>query len=283
MHPEIENMLGSHADFVQVDGRKLAYSEIRPPESKGTVLLLTGLSSKRFGWYKQFREFGKHYHTIALDNRDAGDSDLTTAPYTVADQADDAAAILRTLKVEKANVIGISMGGFMSLELTLRHPELVQKLVLVATSAGGKSSARPHLNLIPFFLLLPLFGRNDAGTRAEMVYKRIMAPDFLGANREESDIIKEIARYKPMSRAAYNRPLRACQLHDAAARLDRINKPTLVIHGESDPLVPAANGRNLAKNIKNARLIIYEKTGHIPIIERAADFNRDVLNFLDEN
>ena len=283
MNSVIANIFGATTHFVEVDNRKLAYSEICPSESKGTILLLTGLSSKRFGWYKQFQEFGKHYRTIALDHRDAGDSDLASAPYTVLDQADDAAAVLRKLNVERAHVIGISMGGFISLQLTLRYPELVDKLVLVVTSAGGRAAARPNWNLIPLFVLLPLFGSRDAGTRAKIVYNRIMAPNFLRNHPEEASIIQETARYKPMRRQAYNRQLRACQTHDVSNRLGEIDKPTLVVHGALDPLIPVANGRNLAAKIKNARLIVYENTGHIPIIERAADFNRDVLEFLGED
>lgn len=279
----VAHSLGFDTRFVEINSRKLAYSEIAPENPRGTVLLLTGLSSKRLGWYKQFREFGKHYRTIALDNRDAGDSDLTAAPYRTADQADDAAAVLRALKIEKANVVGISMGGFMSLELVLRHAELVEKLVLVCTGAGGGGAARPKLNLLPIFFLLPLLAGRDAGKRARLVYSRIMANNFVRNHPEEMRVVEEIARYKPMSSRAYNRQLRACRLHDVSKRLGEINKPTLVIHGESDPLVPLANGQHLARNIKNARLVVYPNTGHIPIIERAAEFNRDVLQFLSEN
>lgn len=280
MNSAITNIFGSITHFVEVDNRKLAYSEICPAKPRGTILLLTGLSSKRFGWYKQFQEFGKYYRTIALDHRDAGDSDLARLPYKIEDQADDAATVLRHLNVERAHVIGISMGGFISLQLTLRHSELVEKLVLVVTSAGGKAAARPYWNLIPLFVLLPLFGSRDAGERAKIVYNRIMAPGFLRNHPEETKLIEEIARYKPMSRQAYNRQLRACQLHDVSQRLSEIDKPTLVVHGALDPLIPVANGRNLAAKIKNASLIVYDNTGHIPIIERAADFNRDVLKFL---
>jgi len=113
--------------FVTVDGRKLAYDEVCPPDPKGTVLLLTGLGAKRLGWYRQLPVFGQVYRTIALDHRDTGDSDPSPGPYTTADQADDAAAVLRALGVARAHVVGISMGGFIALELTLRHPELVDK------------------------------------------------------------------------------------------------------------------------------------------------------------
>ena len=97
---------------VLIDGRALAYDEVSPPDPKGTILLLTGLAAKRLGWYKQLEVFGQTYRTIALDHRDTGDSDLASGSYTTADQADDAAAVLQALGVERASVVGISMGGF---------------------------------------------------------------------------------------------------------------------------------------------------------------------------
>src|SRR5689334_12414843 len=118
--------------FVSVDGRRLAYDEVCPANPQGTVLLLTGLASKRQGWYRQMDVFGQIYRTIALDHRDIGDSDPFTSPYRIADQADDAAALLRAMAIPQAMVAGISMGGYIALELTLRHPELVQKLVLTS-------------------------------------------------------------------------------------------------------------------------------------------------------
>lgn len=278
----VQSIFETAPRFVTVSGRKLAYTEVAPANPLGTILLLTGLSSKRLGWYKQITEFGRHYRTIALDHRDVGDSDKVSEPYAIADQADDAAAFLRALDIERANLVGISMGGFISLELTVRHPELVEKLVLVATSAGGGGAARPKLNLLPMFFLMPLLYRRDAGARAQMVYRRIMAPGYARRNPAEMQRVADIARYRPIHREAYNRQLRACQLHDVSKRLGEINKPTLVVHGTDDPLVPLANGQHLARNIKNARLIVYPETGHIPIIERAAEFNRDVLNFLAE-
>src|SRR2546429_5283424 len=98
-----EAMLGTEPSFVTVDGRKLAYSEVSPPNPKGTILLLTGLAAKRYGWYKQFEVFGRSYRTVALDHRDISDSDEVTSAYTAADMADDAAAALKALGVERAH------------------------------------------------------------------------------------------------------------------------------------------------------------------------------------
>ncbi len=259
-------------------GRKLAYEEVCPANPKGTILLLTGLASKRLAWYKQMKEFGQFYRTIALDHRDVGDSDQTPAPYGIIDQAEDAAMFLQALGIGKANIIGISMGGFISLELTLRHPEIIEKLVLVSTSAGGLTNVPSSPRLwLSFFRREKL----EPGEAARRVYGRIMGPGYADAHPDVMSEIADIARYRPMSEAAYQRQLRACLRHNAANRLDQIHVPTLVIHGDKDLLVPTANGKRLARKIPGAKLLLYPGAGHLPIIEQSERFNRDVLNFLD--
>lgn len=263
--------------YVTIQGRRIAYDEVSPPHPRGVILLLTGLAAKRLGWYKQLEVFGREYRTIALDHRDVGDSDPVSAPYRIADQADDAAAVLRALGVTQAHVVGISMGGYIALELTLRYPGLVDKLVLVATSAGGLSHAWPSPRML---LMLARRSQQEVGELTRRVYTRIMAPGYAESHPEEMERIVAVGRYRPMTRDAYRRQLRAVLRHDVSRRLAQVHVPTLVIHGEDDPLVVVQNGINLAQRIPGARLIIYPRTGHIPIIERAQRFNRDVLAFL---
>jgi 3-oxoadipate enol-lactonase len=263
---------------VLIDGRTMAYDEVSPPHPKGTVLLLTGLGAKRLGWYKQLDVFGQIYRAIAVDHRDTGDSDLTPAPYTTADQADDVAAMLKALGIQQAAIVGISMGGFISLELTLRHPELVEKLVLTSTSAGGPTHVQPG----PEMLAMLAGDRRgmEPGEVGRQTYALIMAPGYAEHHPEVMERVTENARYRPQPAEAYRRQLQACMGHNASDRLDQIHVPTLVVHGEADPLVPVENGKYLAAHIPGARLILYPDTGHIPIIERADEYNRDVLAFL---
>ena len=265
---------------VLIDGRKLAYDEARPAnpaDEKGTILLLTGLGSKRLGWARQLGVFGREYRTIAMDYRDTGDSDEATADYTVADLADDAAALLKALGIARAHVVGISLGGFTALQFALRHAEMLDKLVLVSTSPGGSVHIPASQDVLA--LLAPAPGV-EAGERAIHVYSQIMAAEFVAEHPAEMERIAETARYRSQSAAAYMRQLRASLSHDVVDSLDHITAPTLVIHGGADPLVPTPNGAYLAAHISGAQAIIYPGVGHIPIVEREAEFNRDVLAFL---
>lgn len=267
--------------IVKVNGRKFAYDEVAPPNPQGTVLLLTGLGSKRLAWYKQLNEFGRYYRTLALDHRDTGDSDPTPAPYTIKDQAEDAVNFLKALNISRAHIVGISMGGFISLEIVLRYPQMVDKLVLVSTSGGGLTNVPASPRLWGQMLLAGRSReRQEIGALAKRTYTNIMGPGYAANHPEVMEEIAQIARYHPMSGAAYGRQFRACLTHNAATRLNQIQRPTLIIHGDKDPLVPFPNGRRLARHIPGAKMLVYSNVGHIPIIERAEQFNRDVLSFL---
>lgn len=266
--------------FVEVDGRKLAYNEVSPAEPKGTILLLTGLAAKRYGWYYQLDEFGRSYRTIALDHRDISDSDPFNEPYTIADLADDAATAMRALGAQRASVIGISLGGFVALQFAIRHPEQVDKLVLVSTSAGGATHVQPGPEALA--RLAPASRENlEVGELAKQNYAAIMGPGFAENYPQDLENIAEIARYRQLRAPAYIRQLQAAMGHDASQQLDRIQAPTLIIHGDVDPLVPPGNGDYLAQHIKGAQHIVYHNVGHVPIIECPEQFNRDVLAFLE--
>ena len=264
--------------FATVAGRRLAYEEVTPDHPEATVLLLCGLGAKRQGWYRQLPVLGRRFRTLALDPRDVGDSDQADGPYSIADMAEDVHALTAALGIARAALVGVSMGGFTSLELALRHPELVDRLVLVVTSAGGPT----HVSTSPevMRLLMPGDAEVEDGEGARRVCAAVAAPGFAERHPEEIDTFVEIARYRPMTRDAYLRQLQACRAHDVSGRLGEIVAPTLVIHGDVDPLVPVENGRHLARSIAGAELVVYPDTGHIPEVERYEEFNRDVAAFL---
>jgi 3-oxoadipate enol-lactonase len=264
--------------FARVGGRRLAYEETAPSEPEGTVLLLCGIGAKRQGYYRQLPVLGRRLRTLALDPRDVGDSDPSPGPYSIADVAEDVHALIGELGLGRASLVGISMGGFVALELALRHPEVVDRLVLCVTSAGGPD----HVSTSPAImrLLMPGDEEEETGAGARRVCAAVAAPGWAERHPDEIEDFVEIARHRPMSKTAYLRQLEACRAHDVSGALDRIVAPTLVLHGEVDPLVPLANGVALAERIPGARLKVYEETGHIPEVERADEFNADLLAFL---
>jgi 3-oxoadipate enol-lactonase len=264
--------------FVDVGGRRLAYEEVTPDDPQGAVLLLCGIGAKRQGWYKQLPVLGQHFRTIAVDYRDVGDSDAASEQYAIRELADDVYRLAGKLGVSRASLIGISMGGFISLELALAHPAFVERLILVVTSAGGPSHVSTSAEVMA--ALMPGEEEFESGEGARRVCSLVSGPGFAERHPEAIEEFVEIAQHNPMHRVAYLRQLTACRAHDVAGRLTEITAPTLVIHGDADPLVRIENGRFLAASIPGAELIVYEGVGHIPEVECFQQFNDDLLEFL---
>ena len=265
--------------WVSIDGRRIAYNEVSPPHPKGTVLLLAGSDSNRLIWYKQLDAFGRAFRTIAVDYRDTGDSDPVSKSYTIADLADDAAFVLTSLGAQRAHVVGISLGGYVGLQMVLRHPEQVEKLVLISTSA---TYIPPSPEMMAQIMQLQQDQQLEAGERMQRILALIAAPGYFGNHPQDLDMIAQWARYRPQSQESTLRQMQASMTYDDSGQLDLIHVPTLVVHGELDPRVALKNGRFLAEHITGARFILYPNTGHLVIIERAEEFNRDVLAFLEE-
>jgi len=265
--------------YADVGGRRLAYSECSPEHPEGTILLLIGFSARRLSWYRQLPVLGTRFRTLTVDYRDIGDSDPYLEEYTLADQADDMAALLTALSIDKTHVVGLSMGGFVAQELALRHPEKVDHLVLVATSSGGAAHVPASEEI-----LKSLFVREhlEVGELARKNYGIFTLPGHFERHPEDWDIVAAIARHTPLKRDAYFRQLRSTAHHDTTGRLSQLSQPTLIVHGLEDPLVPIINARRLAAAIPNAHLQVYEQCGHIPSMEHPERFNADVMAFVAE-
>jgi 3-oxoadipate enol-lactonase len=242
------------------------------------LLLIPGLGATRFSWWKQIEPLSQESRVINMDNRDAGDSALGTEPYTIADMADDAAGVLHSLKLGPAYVMGWSMGGFISLELAVRNPALVDKLILVATSAGGPTHVQPAPEI---GALLRRDESEDIETRVRRVFPLIAGRGYMQSHPEDLDQLVRHAQARPMALESYERQLSAVMRWGGVSdRLNQITLPTLVVHGDADPLVPYANGQYMAAHIQSAKLSTYPGAGHLLPIEAAERFNQDIIEFL---
>jgi pimeloyl-ACP methyl ester carboxylesterase len=181
--------------------------------------------------------------------------------------------------VQQTHVVGISLGGYVGLQMVLRHPERVEKLVLVSTSA---TYIPPSPEMMAQMRQLQQDQQLEVGERMQRVLALVTAPGYFANHQQDWDRIAEWPRSRPQRQEAAVRQMQACLTYDVSVQLDHIQVPTLVVHGELDPRVAPQNGRFLAEHITGARLLLYPNTGHLVIIERAEEFNRDVLAFLQE-
>jgi len=241
------------------------------------LLMIEGLGYATWMWYRQVSELSKEYRVIIFDNRGVGDSDKPDLPYTIDMMAADAAGVLQSLGIERAHILGVSMGGYIAQAFASNYPEMIHTLTLVCTSFGG-----PNAVPMPLSTFTAMTSVADLTPEQAILQGMSVAfgPDFWDNNQEE---IKKMVGWRlarPTPRYAWQHQFNAVVQANLEDRARHIQAPTLIITGDADMVVPAENSQLLAKAIPGSRLVILPGSGHLPFIERAREFNQEVLTFL---
>lgn len=237
------------------------------------VLLIMGLGYPSQMWYRT-RPVLQSYHTIALDNRGVGRSDVPAGPYSIALMASDAAAVLDAAGIESAHVFGISMGGMIAQEFALQYPKRVRSLILGCTAAGGPTVVPSEPEVTKMVMARGSLSPEEA---AEAAVPYIYHP---ATPRERID--QDLAVRRPWfpRPEAYIAQLQGILAWEAYDRLPRINVPTLVIHGDADRLVPPGNGELIASRIPGAKLVMLSSASHLFSTDQPEAAHQAVREFL---
>ena len=257
-------------------GVRIAWEEL----GSGTghpVLFVHGLGYERHGWGPAPQRLAQRYRVLVFDNRGVGESDVPPAPYTVAAMAADALAVLDAAGIERAHVVGASLGGMISQELVLAAPERVDSLVLCCTTPGGtRAYPMPQKTQVAF----AAFAADPSEQGLRLLVENALAEQTVQTRPE---LVDKIFAY----RLAHRPPLDGWQAQAFAAfgfdtngRLGRIQAPTLVIHGTDDNVVDHRNAQLIADAISNARLELIPGAGHVFMWEQPERFVEVVTEFL---
>jgi pimeloyl-ACP methyl ester carboxylesterase len=231
------------------------------------ILLIMGYGMSGKTWAPLLPLFAG-YRAIWFDNRGTGRSSKPESAYSVADMAEDALSVLDAAGVDRANVIGVSMGGMIAQQLTLEHPDRVDRLVLCCTSpgAGARDTGDPAalFELVEATKLLS----SDPPAAMQRFKPILLAPgnedllDRFGGEVVSSDGAPEFA-----SPTTADVVMTSLAGFSSLQRLGEIVAPTLVQHGDLDRIVPVDHGRQLAELIPNATMEEYAGCGHLYLIE----------------
>jgi pimeloyl-ACP methyl ester carboxylesterase len=254
---------------------------------RGTIILIMGLGTQLIAWPMDFVHAlaAAGYRVIRFDNRDVGLSSKfessgspdaaavvlrrllhlpINAPYTLHDMAQDTIGLMDALKIERAHIVGASMGGMIAQILAARHPNRVSSLTIIMSSAGAPlpwdstAAARKALLARP-----PTNATEDVLIDMRMhTYRVICGPKLV----MPEEMLREMARrtvQRCADRTGSRRQLAATQATGSLkACLKDIHAPTLIIHGSDDPLIAPRRARQLHRHIRDSKLLLLEGMGH---------------------
>ena len=257
------------------------YYEVHGPSEAPPIVFIGGWASYRWIWFRQIPAFKERYRCIVFDNRGAGRSSKPDYPYTMEMFADDTVGLMKSLNIENAHILGISMGGLIAQQIAISYPQKVRSLVLISTNFGGPNAIPMDDRTMALLIALPTETLSKEQAR-EMRYRATFSPQFLQENRLVMEQIDEWAEWHPAPVYAQVHQSLAVGAFNAESELKQISAPTLIIHGDSDLAVPPKNAELLADSISTSKLILIEGGSHFSIIECYDKFNNAVMNFIDE-
>jgi pimeloyl-ACP methyl ester carboxylesterase len=237
------------------------------------LLMIMGFVSDSRMWILQTPAFSPHYKCITFDNRGVGMSSRPPGPYTMEQMAGDALAVMDDAGIERAHVLGVSMGGAIAQNLALKAPERVKSLTLAVTWC--------HRN--PWLDRLSDIGRHFASMGHDEFGRGVLlflfSPAFVINNPEMIAMIEQmVLEFEPPPETFVNQ-LAAVVDHDVREQLATLTLPALVVSARRDIMVPPELGEIVATSIPGARFELLDG-GHAVNAENAAEFNRVILEFL---
>ena len=259
--------------FVENQGARIYWDEQGQGEP---VLLIMGLAYPSQMWYRTRPLLASRYRTLVLDNRGIGRSDIPPGPYPIALMASDAAAVLEAAGIESAHVFGVSMGGMIAQEFALQYPKRVRSLILGCTASGGPAAVRAEPEAIQMLMRREKMSPEQA---AEAAVPFIYDPATARARIDEDLAIRRPWFPSPQGYAAQ---LQGVLGWESYSRINQIVAPTLVIHGESDRLIPPGNANLIAERIPGAKLVMIPHASHLFLTDQTEVSHRAILQFLKE-
>ncbi len=257
---------------VMIFGAKIRYLEAGDA-TKPTVILLHGLGASAESWQFNIAAIAANYHVIVPDQVGFGKSDKPLIKYRIGTFVDFLDKFMAELKIEKASLVGNSMGGWVSALMAIKYPNRVEKIVL-ADAAGLLPAG--DINFDDIYQL-----NNSTRDEIRANLKRIFA-NPLYANNEA--LVDQFMTVRVTTGDGYtiNSIIDSIKRKEdfVDTRLSEIKKPTLIIWGKQDGLIPVTDAAKFNKGIAGSQIIIFDPCGHVPQFEKFADFNKEVLKFL---
>jgi len=287
----------SHTDWMQIDWRShLRWVRVQDRlvnvvdigEGESTLVFLHGLSGCWQNWLQTIPELARDHRVIVVDFPGFGQSEMPAETISIPGYARMLEELFGVLSIDRATIVGNSMGGFVGADLAIRFPDRVEKLVLVAGAGLSmehmlnerNQGLRPRIENILFFGLGRLASYTDVVVRSPTLRRGLLLLVVAHPDQLPGPLVLE--QVNGAGKPGFDDALAAMVGYPIRDRLVEIRCPTLIVWGELDRIVPLRDAAEFEWLIRDARKLVYEDTGHMVMLERPERFNADLRAFLEE-
>lgn len=262
---------------VEVENATIHYQVLGNPE-KPKVMLIAGLGGVGMSWWPQVERFAERYHVVLPDHRGTGQSSRPEDGHTIAQNAQDMAAVLRHAGVGPAHIVGSSAGGAIAQVIALDHGDLVRSVTLTSSFARADAYMRREFSVLRY-----LMGQADMPTVYAAFAMILFAPEYAAQNAEMIQAWIDRAAQMPEERAIAIKRIDMVMAHDELARLGAIRRPTCVVCGDQDVCTPLSLSKQIAGAIPGSEIHIIEAGGHQIHTEKDTRYFELVSSFIDRH
>lgn len=262
------------AKNIQTNGIQVTYLD-EGPTNVLPVIFIHGFPFSKEMWEKQLLELHETHRVIAYDVRGHGESERGEAQFSIPQFADDLFSFMDTLKIEKAVIVGLSMGGYIALHAIQKQPNRIAGLILCDTQCAADSDeAREKRKKTIAFIQ-----KNGLTVYAEESLKNLFAPASLTTNKDAVNFIKDTILKTPANNIC-NTLQALADRKETCSSLVKIEVPVCILVGREDKLTPPELALNMHALIKGSSLHIIEEAGHLSNLENPDQFNAYLKTFL---
>ncbi|MEA4813181.1 MAG: alpha/beta hydrolase [Anaerolineaceae bacterium] len=252
------------------------YYELHGPEAADVLVLSNGIMMGTASWLYQTPVLSQHFRVLLYDCRGMWQSDHPAGPYSMEQHADDLAALLDALGIERAHIAGISYGSEVSMVFALQYPQKTKTLMLI----DGVSEVSPYLydQTLPWLLSAE---RGDAEMLLRTSVPLNYSQAYITANQVQLDAA--VSRFAKLDMPALVELIKAFQKLNITAQLHQIQCPVLIVYGQEDLIKGQDPALVMAKEIKQAELVCVPGAGHALCLEKPNELNTILLGFAAKN
>lgn len=274
----------AHLATIDIGGVPVNYVDIGNRDDDRPIVFVHGLSGQWQNWLENIPRFAQDRRVVAMDLPGHGLTPMPDEEITIAYYGRVVAELCRRLDLPPVVIVGNSMGGYVSAEVAIQAPEIVERLLLVS-SAGISQREHSAGLVLRVGKILTIATKSSTAQRRRYAARPALRHWILASIVRHPTRIKPDAAFegllKGSSKPGFYQALKTCLEYDFLDRLPEIGCPTLVVWGKNDMIIPARDADKFVELIHGSHKLVLEDTGHVPMFERPVTFNNQLEEFLD--